>query len=1076
MNCNPKEAFKIVAEQILDKNPTATQLGKQVLGNIKRHGSKSSVKAVEGFLVEELGKYGNHMVYNKPDGNQGYHGKVTGVELRADGKLNVKIQKKSDGKEYDYSGVDFRTGRSENGQRLNVLNGFEDRVMPLRQGIEPSGMTDFAKPLSQFVAATDRAVSYMLIGGGKHTGLFPAATNFLAPYVDKWHEKAKDKSHIYRETINLVSNGFGHPDLWNKIKANMFLSGDIDTAKQNEVVTIADMSARRTRELLDTELPQLDREIKKALKHQGDRDQLDIIFGTSGFGNLKYQQEILDAIYAGKSLEEVKAMVKISPEDMKKARMLKDYMVHKKVQNNIQNADGHVGIAVMATLLALEDTDSRGIRNWDTMMWLRKNRPELFVRLEKLTASVHILNEVVNRGRQGTSFGNAAGVYYRGWDGHNTLDAMEVTQEYKIVSADDLLKYDYLVDGSPWKLVRDPKDGAFGIISRESTGNYMGGVGVNANRIRNGIGIGKDQIKLNEDGGPDFKWMEENNIVMDHDNGYERYRVIMRPEEFKRAGGSSNVAERLMRTYTHNKELIETHSVRKLMVEEMTYKGSDGVMKNLDAALKANKRAKMKDRTPIKPFIKTKLQWKHDKDNPHIESVEKMYPEVFRKYKKVSNLSNYGDFDKEIQYVRRDMADVLVGHRQSLISSDEYPNFQKWERYYKQVVQMMKLKWVVANPPKLAADLASNFGILMTMNVSIPEVWDYSKEAVKLSDEMSKLEGELVKAKFDLGLAEAGGNKNLIKKAKGRAEKAEKAVKDHDYYDAIEQGFVQSMGTSMMMKEFDTISGLQSTIDRLAKKLVEGSDGNKTEVHRAIVAWMEFGFGANDILDYLSEMEKLKGTAFADELIDVSERLKSRKARIKWTEKKLNRELTPEEIKELEDNADTVRYISEFIAAPSSEIVRQGSRAMQIGDAMGRWTLFQHELNKMKAEYKKTNGREVSGEELVKMKNVAGQIARETFVDYRLNLPSEIKFLSDYGFLLFPSFWMRTQKVIYNLVTHHPLNAGAGLLIADMLGNSSANIISANMISKAWNGSLAYPGGQTHNLADVDTYIWNPLQ
>jgi hypothetical protein len=54
--------------------------------------------------------------------------------------------------------------------------------------------------------------------------------------------------------------------------------------------------------------------------------------------------------------------------------------------------------------------------------------------------------------------------------------------------------------------------------------------------------------------------------------------------------------------------------------------------------------------------------------------------------------------------------------------------------------------------------------------------------------------------------------------------------------------------------------------------------------------------------------------------------------------------------------------------------------------------------------------------------------ALDMFIDNRINMPQEIKALSDYGILMFPGFWIRAQKVIANLVIHHPLNAGTGLL------------------------------------------------
>lgn len=1066
MECT-KAYFDKVARLVLEANPGTVNLTKSVLKSIKLKGTEQTISIVEAELLAELGG-GFNKVYNNPSGRQGFDGEIVDVKLTEDGTLDLKIKNIADGKVYGYNNVDISTGRAGTGQRVQLLVGFDSKVMPLKESITPSGFVDVTRPLSEASAAANRYVSTMLIGQAT------AAGGVIAPYVEQWHNKAKENSKLYNETVNLITSGFGHPDLWDKIKATMFVTGDINKGVLSQAVTIADTSVRRTKELLSTELPKLDRKIVQTLKNKADREQLDVIFGTSGFGNLAYMPEILQGIYADKSLEELKKMVGANAAETSLAKDLANFMVKREVKNNVQNAGGNKRVAVLATLYALEMHDSRGKRAFDTMMWLKDKHFDLFQDLEKRAITVHTLNEVVNRGKTDSNYGVGAGAFYRGWDGHNTLDVFEPTQEYKIVSYDEVDTY--VKDGGRWKVVREPKaDGSFGIISRESTKSYMDGIGVNINRIQNGVGISADIVKRNSDGEVDQDWMDANNVVRDFDNGYERFRVVLRNDEFDKAGGIRNIAHRLMRTYTHNKELIETETVRKFIVDNMTYKGQEGMLESLNNVIKANRSSK--DKTELKPFINTKVDW---------DIVKKEYPEVASKYIRVENISNYGNFDREIKYVRKDMKDMLVGHSQRLIASDDMPEFQKWEQLYKQVVQMMKIKMVVVNPAKLVSDMASNYGILMTMDVSIADAFRYSKEAVNFTSEISKIESELVQAQFDLGLAEVDGIG--VNKAKEKVTMLNERLKAHPYYEALEAGFVQSMGTSMIMKEFDTISGLQNTIKDLVNKLLEDNQGNKTQIHTAIATFMDYGFGANDMLDYLSETSKLNGTSFGDELIAISDRLKNKKARIKWKEEQFGRKLTEAERQQALDDSDVVGYISEFIAAPNSEAVRYGSWAMQTGDAMARWSLYNHRINQAlegkgikldsgnTVDVRNVINKAISTGKLTeaewnKIKEDAGLEALHTFVDYRLNLPSEVKFLSDYGVLMFPSFWMRIQRIIWNLLKYHPLNAGTGLLIADALGNSGASIMSANILNKAWNGSLVHPGGQTHNLLDPNTYF-----
>ena len=59
---------------------------------------------------------------------------------------------------------------------------------------------------------------------------------------------------------------------------------------------------------------------------------------------------------------------------------------------------------------------------------------------------------------------------------------------------------------------------------------------------------------------------------------------------------------------------------------------------------------------------------------------------------------------------------------------------------------------------------------------------------------------------------------------------------------------------------------------------------------------------------------------------------------------------------------------------------------------------------------------------------------------------------------MFPSFWLRAQKVIYNLIKYHPINAGAGLVLTDVLNLNGASIIDANVLNKMSQGTLIQAG------------------
>jgi hypothetical protein len=392
---------------------------------------------------------------------------------------------------------------------------------------------------------------------------------------------------------------------------------------------------------------------------------------------------------------------------------------------------------------------------------------------------------------------------------------------------------------------------------------------------------------------------------------------------------------------------------------------------------------------------------------------------------------------------------------------------------------MLKIKLVVANPAKLAMDTLSNATLLLSMDVDLGDIARGFPEGVRYATEMSNIEGRLVLAKLELAKAEAMGGD--LTKYKRDVDKIEKEMKEHPFYVAIKQGFVQSQGTSMLIKEFDTISGLQKTIDDVVSLIVKDKKGDPNKAHDAIVWMMNAGFAADDILDSISNMSKIKGTSFGVELQGIAERLASKKKSdvIKDEEKRLGRKLTEDELSDIRKDADTVRYISEFIAAPSSELVRQGSRVMQMGDIAARWTLYTHEIRKAAKEagvnvdgldtkqlFKQAESKLGNGWD--KVQKDAAMLALTTFIDYRLNIPSELKTLGDYGVLMFPGFWMRAQIVIFNLIKYHPLNAATGALITDLLGLNGASIVDANVINKVANGTIVH-GGQ--NVLDVGTIV-----
>lgn len=176
-----------------------------------------------------------------------------------------------------------------------------------------------------------------------------------------------------------------------------------------------------------------------------------------------------------------------------------------------------------------------------------------------------------------------------------------------------------------------------------------------------------------------------------------------------------NVAHTLYRTWIHNAQVVEMQTVQGIVTESMTAQGEAG-LKDMEATIKRNNMVDADKRREVKPFLDMEISY---------EEMKEKYPEVYKRYTPVKNISNYADMRRKVTYVRKDMEDILIGYSTGSIFKDDSTfgvGLQRIETMYKQLVQMLKLKLVVANPAKLAMDTLSNTTLLMSMDVGIDEI------------------------------------------------------------------------------------------------------------------------------------------------------------------------------------------------------------------------------------------------------------------------------------------------------------------------------------------------------------------
>jgi len=339
----------------------------------------------------------------------------------------------------------------------------------------------------------------------------------------------------------------------------------------------------------------------------------------------------------------------------------------------------------------------------------------------------------------------------------------------------------------------------------------------------------------------------------------------------------------------------------------------------------------------------------------------KLPQSVRAKYMPVKNrASNVKGFNEKVDLVRKDISHWLLGgSAKSLFENPQY----KWAiRILKNLVSGAKIGLVVLNPIKLLIDNLSNLMYLGVSEVSPKFIAQNYAEIQKDFAEYTQLQGQVWQVK--LQLVSRPESEALQKKLKN----LQKRIASNSVGDISDKGFVNSLGSDLVSRSADTLSGFQADMHRSLEYLLTNESGNKNIVSHFIVQLQKIGFQAEDFFQYLGGIAgRSKSTKLMqqelDQVADILRRIKS--------------------------DDDIVNYVSQFTTSPSSEAVRFGSTMTDLTDVMAKETLYRH---------------------LVQNQNVAPEEARirvlDSFPDYKENMPLAIKGLSDLGILMFLSFWL----------------------------------------------------------------------
>ncbi|MFA7029647.1 MAG: hypothetical protein WC179_05195 [Candidatus Cloacimonadaceae bacterium] len=850
----------------------------------------------------------------------------------------------------------------------------------------------------------------------------------LSPKLMKSHMKLKHVSPIYKEVVSLLRTGFYDSEFAQKMHYIIGLAGDVTDKVIKTSLSL--FSAYQQESAKEREfMAEMDRQINDTYSKK-DRITVHQLFSDTGIANLISIPEIKIALFNGTKtiaqlIEEVKAT--IDPNKLKALDEVANEWVNGNSKTNAINVMyakvNSDGAYVYTTLKAISMIDNgekllvnmnKDLRDW--MMSIALANRDLNNEINEMADDY-----------EGNNFSKDK-QYNSMYDGSYSMDIHDKVYEYRILNSIEMRNSTYTKENG-WIVLRNADNNIKGLVARESlAGGRVAGIGLGANRYTNGAFLSLEQSQeiMKEvqalDESKREAWLSNNKLVQDGN----RFRVLLdKKTKIEKLGLVQNAAHSLYRTYIHNKELIQSESIRKLMLENGTEYIKDSIaMRKLEQTLKDNDRkgvrGKLGFRTEVKPFVNIDYT---SSDLSHIKSFEdlkKEYPMIAKYFKTPEGLTSFNGFNRKVSLVKRGVSDVILGHKNfSIFGNSDYRELAKIENMFKKIVILAKQKMIVTNPIKLLNDSITNIGILSMMDIGIIEIGQGLSKGLSAYKEYANERSKYVTLAMESRLADAmfkmdstDENKKKASVALNRKNAQLNKLERLEFHDAFNYGFVQSYSTDLVIKEFDTITGIQQDIDTFIDKYTHDRKGDPNKLFNAIKWWQRVGFGMDDVFRKMGEVAKVKGTDVGTELVELADRLKNKK----------------------NDKESVARYLSDYMGSPASEVVNYGSAYMVLADALSKYVLAKHLMTQVNPRVgDRQHRRRYTKEE-------AYSIANDTFVDYRTNLPAPIKALSDYGILMFPNFWIKIQRTIASLIKYHPVSSSVSYAVESAMGAESLNI------------------------------------
>jgi hypothetical protein len=467
----------------------------------------------------------------------------------------------------------------------------------------------------------------------------------------------------------------------------------------------------------------------------------------------------------------------------------------------------------------------------------------------------------------------------------------------------------------------------------------------------------------------------------------DSHKLILKESDLKKIGVNNDPSQSLVRTMAHNMAIKDSENIRNMLLMKETYFDiSEGGVKKLKKIMGA----KNKDN----PWFLGDLQG---------ADYDALDDEIKAKYREVPvgiSLSNVNGFDQKIKYVRKDIAYWLVGSSEKSLATSKEMQFAM--RVTKNLVSAAKIGMVILNPVKIAIDNVSN---VMYLGVRGVDPIFIAKNYANILEEFNSYK----KAQNELLVMRMRSYGNPEKYA-AKLAKMEKRLKKMPGQGFVDRGFINSMGSEIVLNADDPSSGFKHDVDDVLKAIFTKKDGSNNAVAAFIMRASKAGLNVDEVLEAISPVLGAVGAG-------------------KEFERNLNS--LAERVRHIKSEDDIISYMHQFINSPGSEWSKLGAHMTDLSDVVAKETFYRYLIEE-------GYGRKAAEIEVI-----------DSFPDYKEGMPTAVKQLSDVGILMYPSYWIRIQKSIYRMVKDRPVSFGTEMGVEAYFNVNNPQIWDQAIINKA---------------------------